>query len=214
METPDLKALRAELLQEQIRSERLKADKSALEYAEMWDKERDRLVRPGRRRHLNIDGPIGGLSVIAWLDALNHWGSRDPGEPITITINSPGGDVMDGFALYDTILRLRRKGSYVTTHGQGMVASMAAVLMQAGDERILDRNAFFMIHEISALTGGRLSDIEEQAAFMKRLQGKALDALAERSTLSKAAIARRWRKKDDWLAAEEALKLGFVDGVE
>jgi ATP-dependent protease ClpP protease subunit len=99
-------------------------------------------------------------------------------------------------------------------HGTGMIASMAAILMQAGDERVLDENAWFMIHEISSRLGGKSSDMEDELKFVKRLQDRALAILSERSTLSKTQIARRWKKTDDWMSAEEALQLGFVDRVE
>lgn len=182
----------------------------------MRDKEADRLAKPGSRtyRQLNIFAPIFGGNVDTWIDTLEHWERRDPGEPIVIRINSPGGDVLDGFALLDTILRLRRNGHHVTTHGLGMIASMATVLMQAGDERVLDKNAWFMIHEVSAGVRGKSSEMEDELKFVKKLQDRLLDILAERSTLTKAQIKRRWTKKDDWMSADEALKLGFVDRVE
>jgi ATP-dependent protease ClpP protease subunit len=60
---------------------------------------------------------------------------QDSARPITITINSPGGSVMDGLALYDKILRLRRKGTPIETRATGLVASMATILLQAGDVR-------------------------------------------------------------------------------
>jgi ATP-dependent Clp endopeptidase proteolytic subunit ClpP len=149
-----------------------------------------------------------------WIAQLEHWERRDPGEPITIRINSPGGAVIDGFALFDTILRLRRKGHFITTHGIGMIASMATVLMQAGDERVLDKNSWFMVHEIGSRVGGKTSDMEDELKFIKRLQERILDIYVERTILNKAQISRRWKKTDDWMDSNEALKLGFVDRVE
>jgi ATP-dependent Clp endopeptidase proteolytic subunit ClpP len=208
--------LEIDLLTHQVRAEAAKASAHEIEVAEMRDKEADRLAKPGSRtyRQLNIFEPIYGSNVDAWIDALEHWERRDPGEPITIRINSPGGSVLDGFALFDTILRLRRNGHRVTTHGIGMIASMATIIMQAGDERVLDQNAWFMIHEISAHTSGKASQMEDELKFVKRLQERALDIYAARTTLNKAQIKRRWTKTDDWMSADEALKLGFVDRVE
>jgi len=187
-----------------------------IDLRESRDKEADRLARPGARdyRQLNINGPIYGAQVDEWIARLEHWERRDPGQPITIRINSPGGDVLDGFALFDTILRLRRKGHYVTTHGIGMIASMATVLMQAGDERILDANAWFMVHEISARSGGKTSDMEDELKFIRRLQDRILEIYTKRTKLNKAQISRRWKKTDDWMDAAEALELGFIDRVE
>jgi ATP-dependent Clp endopeptidase proteolytic subunit ClpP len=210
------KELKIEKLRREVEYEDLRLQGAKLELAKAVDLEADRLAKPGSReyRQLNIFEPIYGNSVDTWIAALEHWERRDPGMPITIRINSPGGAVLDGFALLDTILRLRRKGHHVTTHGIGMVASMATILMQAGDERILDKNSWFMIHEVGAGTRGKVSDMEDELKFINKLQDRLLDLLAERSTLNKTQIKRRWKKTDDWMSADEALALGFVDRVE
>jgi ATP-dependent Clp endopeptidase proteolytic subunit ClpP len=210
----DLRELKAQLLAQEIRQASAEADIAEFDRASRFDIERDRQVKPGRIRHLYINDAIQGMMVDTWIDALNHWSLRDPGQPIEITINSPGGSVLDGLAIYDTILRLRRKGHHVTTRGTGLIASMATILMQAGDERILDANSWFMVHEVSAGARGTSSDMEEQVAFVKRLNDRLHGILAERSTLSKKQILNRTKKKDDWLSAEEAVALGFADKVE
>lgn len=219
----DLRALRAEKLTLEIEKlrhettiEAARAEASAFELAASEDREADRLAKVGSRRfrQLDIDAPIYSGNVQAWIAQLEHWERRDPGEGVVIRINSPGGSVIEGFALLDTILRLRRKGHHVETHGMGMIASMATILMQAGDERILDANSWFMIHEVANSASGKTSEIEDELKFQKRLEDRLLDILAERSTLTKAQIRRRWRKTEDWMSAEEAVALGFADRVE
>ncbi|MCZ2109515.1 MAG: Clp protease ClpP [Dehalococcoidia bacterium] len=202
------------LLETKTRKELAEARLAEIELAVMRDKERDRTVQPGKIRHLYVNDSISGRSVDMWIDALQHWERRDPGQPIEITINSPGGSVLDGLALFDVILRLRRKGHPVTTRGTGLIASMATILLQAGDERILDANSWFMIHEVSSGARGTVSEIEEQQAFTKRLNDRLMDILLERSTLTKRQIQARTKKRDEWLSAEEAVKLGFADRVE
>jgi len=210
----DLKGLKAQLLEQEIRLARADADYAEMRRDEKIDLERDRKVKVGRVRHLYINDIVRGNTVDMWLDVLNHWERRDPGEPIDITINSPGGSVLDGLALYDGILRLRRKDHHVTTRGTGLIASMATILMQAGDERILDANSWFMIHEVSAGAGGTSTDLKEQVAFIDRLNNRLVDILAERSTLTKRQILSRVKKKDEWMSAAEAVELGFADKVE
>ena len=180
------------------------------------DVEADRLAKPGSRgyRQLDINAPIIGRNVDEWIAMLEHWERRDPGEPIVIRINSPGGSVLDGFALFDAILRLRRKGHTITTHGTGMIASMATILMQAGDERVLDANSWFMIHEVSAGAMGKASEMEDSLKLIKRLEDRLVTILAERSVLTKRQIIARTKRKDDWMTAEEAVALGFADRVE
>jgi ATP-dependent Clp endopeptidase proteolytic subunit ClpP len=212
----ELMNLRAEKLREEIRFEAIKNELGALELAAAQDKEADRLAKPGARGNLqlNIDGPIYGGNVESWIDILEHWERRDPGSEILLRINSPGGSIFDGFSLYDTIMRLRRKGHRVTAHGTGMVASMATVIMQAGEERVLDENASFMIHEASAQIGGKTSERRDLEKLITKLENRLVTILAERSTLTAAQVKRRIAKTDDWMDAAEALKLGFVDRVE
>lgn len=218
MTNAQLNELKARLIEQQIRRESAEADIAEFDRDERFDKERDRQVKTGRIRLLNIHTPIAGQATAAYLDALEHWERRDPGEPITITINSPGGSITDGLAIYDTIQRLRRKGHHVVTHGQGIVASMAGVLLQAGDERVMDARAKLMIHEGSTTFGKdttmTVGEAEDYRAFGEMLRNDILEILSERSTLSKRQLANRWKRKDWWLRADEALALGFVDRVE
>jgi ATP-dependent Clp protease protease subunit len=178
------------------------------------DHERDRKAKPGFTRRFMFDDIIDGNSAAQFIDTLEHWEHRDPGEPIVVTFNTPGGSVSDGFAIYDTILRLRRKGHHVTTRALGAVYSMGGVLFQAGEERVMDANAYMMIHEVSLRTGGKSSDMEDDLKYVKRLEDRLLSILAERSTLTKEQIKRRWKKTDWFIDAEQAVELGFADRVE
>lgn len=210
--------LREELLVEQIRHERAEAAKAEIELAIARDQERDRAVKGGMIRNLNIFDVIASPMSDKWIDALEHWGKRDPGKPITVNINSPGGSVTDGLALYDALQRLRRGGHSVTTRGSGLVASMAGVLLQAGDERILDKRAKLLIHEGSTtLKGGTTLTVGEQEdmqMFSQMLRDDILDILSERSNLSKRQIQNKWKRRDWILDSAEALKYGFCDKVE
>jgi ATP-dependent protease ClpP protease subunit len=121
---------------------------------------------------------------------------------------------MDGLALYDTIQRIRRQGVPVVTRASGLVASMATILLQAGDERIADKNVQILVHELSSSTGGKISGIKDEAAMMDRLNKRLLGILSERSSLTAKQIENRANRKEWWIDADEALKLGFVDRVE
>ena len=192
------------------------------------DRERDRLdqiiehdaimhrrdaAHSSEARILTFYGEVGHTSVARALDELGIWARRDPGQPIKLIFNSPGGSVLDGLALYDYLRELQAGGTEITTVGMGMAASMGGVLLQAGQRRILSRNAYMLIHEVSSLGYGKISEMEDEVIFAKRLQERLLDILAERSTLTKATIRNRWRRKDWWLDAGQALAAGFVDEV-
>ncbi len=181
--------------------------------------EHDELVNRRDKAHaseariLTFYGEVGPQSVARALDELGIWARRDPGEPIKLIFNSPGGSVLDGLALFDYLRELQTQGHQITTVGMGMAASMGGVLLQAGTTRILGRNAYMLIHEVSSIGYGRISEMEDEVVFAKRLQERLLDILAERSTMTKAAIRNRWKRKDWWLDASQALDAGFVDEV-
>lgn len=161
----------------------------------------------------NFFGPIDRAKAADCLETMAFWARRDPGCEITIVWNSPGGSVIDGLALYDELLALREDGHFITTVARGMAASMGAVLLQAGNRRIIGKNAHMLIHEISYGAMGSFGEVQDEVAFAKQLQDKLLDILAERSTLSKQRIKNRWERRDWWLGADEVLKNGFADEI-
>jgi ATP-dependent Clp endopeptidase proteolytic subunit ClpP len=142
---------------------------------------------------------------------LTSWSSKAPAAPLTIIFNSPGGAVHDGLALFDFLRHLRGSGHHLTTIALGRAASMGAVLLQAGDRRVIGSNAFIMLHEVSNGASGKVSEIEESVELSKRLQKRLLTILTDRSSLTVQQIQRKWSRRDWWLDAEEAVALGFAD---
>jgi ATP-dependent Clp protease protease subunit len=211
---PEARPLYLEKLASEVREQAALTAMREIELLRARDQEEDRVVKPGYIRHLNINDVILSPNTDAWIDMVEHWNRREPGADMSISINSPGGSVTDGFALYDTIARAQRNGAKITVRGSGMVASMAAIMLQVGDERVLDANATFMIHEISSGAQGKLSDLADAQVYLTMMNNRALAILASKSKLSKVQIARRWKRKDDYMSAEEAVKLGFADRVE
>lgn len=212
--TNELHPLQERLLEAQIRKELAQAELAELELAAKQDGERDRLVKTGRIRYLYVNGVIGGQGQDAWMDALRHWGERDPGLPVTIDINTPGGSVIDGLAMYDLIQRLRKQGAHVTTRVLGAGFSMGAVLLQAGTERIVTPRSKLLIHEGSNELKGSRAEIQDTQVIWDTLLDDILDIFAERSKLSRRQIVNRWKRKDWYITAEEAVKLGFADRIE
>jgi len=208
--------LELELIEAQTRRQIAEAKKAEIELAVAQDQERDRLVKVGRVRHLLVNDVIAGVNVDKWIDALQHWERRDPGQPVTIDINSPGGAITDGLAMYDQLQRMRRNGHHITTRAVGTAFSMGAVLLQAGTVRVADARAKILVHEGSASFQGSMTVAEQDdaRAFRELLLADILEILSERSTLSKRQITSRWKRKDWYLTAEQALKAGFVDVVE
>ncbi len=158
-------------------------------------------------------GPVNAVTISACMSELGIWSRESPGAPLVLILNSPGGYVDDGIALYDYLLHLRSIGHKLTTITLGRAASMGGILLQAGDVRVMGPNSFLLIHEVAAGTSGKLSEMTESIAFWKRQEDKLVKILAQRSTMSTTQIKRRWRKTDWWLDAEEAIALGFADSI-
>lgn len=147
------------------------------------------------------------LSIISQINYLNENGSGD----ITLFINSPGGSVADGLAIYDAILRSKCDVSTVCT---GMAASMGAFLLAAGTKgkRFVTPMSEVMIHQPLSGMQGQASDLEIAANHVIRIKKKLNLVLAEKTGRSYDEIARD-TDRDNWLSAEEAISYGIADGM-
>jgi ATP-dependent Clp endopeptidase proteolytic subunit ClpP len=160
-----------------------------------------------------FDSAVGDASVTTCIHKLAEWSRNDPGCDIEIIFNSPGGSVVAGMALYDYINQIRRKGHKVTTNTLGMAASMAGILLQAGDVRKMGAEAWLLIHEGSFGATGSVGQVEDTVEWVKKIQQRILAIFAAKSTLSAKQIQSRWSRRDWWLSSDEALKLGFIDEI-
>ena len=158
-------------------------------------------------------GEVSNSSVGDCISHIEHWHRIDPDASYELVLNSPGGNVFAGLALYDDIMSLRDQGHSFKIITRGMAASMGAIILQAADERVIGKNSHVLIHEISTGAIGKLSEIEDEAKFAEQLSARLLDILAERSTLTQTQIKRKWKRKDWWLGAQEAVDLGFADRI-
>lgn len=137
--------------------------------------------------------------------------SQDPEKEISLYINSPGGSVTAGLAIYDT---MRYITSPVTTVCMGQAASMGAFLLAAGEKgmRFALPNSRIMIHQPSAGYHGQATDIEIHAREVLRLKERLNQMLAENTGQSYDDIVAA-TERDNFLSSEEALKLGIIDRV-
>lgn len=198
----------AEYISAQTEHERILTDLARLDY-ERASKER---MRNDNNRVLDFTREVSRSYVEETIQTLHSW-RRTSSDPIVIRLSSPGGSVIDGLALYDTIKSLSAEGIKITTVALGWAASMAAVLLQAGNERVVGNNAYILIHEVSSAAIGKLSEIEDEAKFTKKLNDRLFDILAERATVKRSTIAKHAKRRDWWLSAEECLRFGFADRI-
>ena len=137
--------------------------------------------------------------------------AQDPDKEIQFYINSPGGSVTDGMAIYDTMQYIKCD---VSTICIGMAASMGAFLLSSGTKgkRLALPNAEIMIHQPSGGTKGQASDIKVQAEWMLRTREKLNKILAQNTGKPIEQIAID-TERDNFMPAEEAAAYGLIDKV-
>jgi ATP-dependent Clp endopeptidase proteolytic subunit ClpP len=167
--------------------------------------ERSHLADDYYMRVYRFTTDVSAASAAKCMGTLALWSRLTPECDIEIVFNSPGGSVVDGMALFDFIQDIRDKGHIVTTSCLGMAASMAGILLQAGDKRTMGRQSWLMIHEASFGAAGKIGEVEDTYEWVKRVQDRILDIFAERSNLDRAELAQNWLRKDWWLSSDEAL---------
>lgn len=147
-------------------------------------------------------------SIVAQLLALE---AEDGDAPITMYINSPGGSITDGMAIYDIMNRI---SCPIITIGVGMAASMGAVLLSSGTKgmRYCTPNATVMIHQPLGGVQGQATEIEIVAQRILKLRKKLYSLLAQNAGVDFEVMARAC-ERDNYLEAEESLELGLVDEI-
>ena len=142
---------------------------------------------------------------------LLHLAYENPDEDIKLYINSPGGSVYDGLAIYDTMNFIKPD---VQTIGIGLQASMGAFLLSAGakGKRAVLPNARVMIHQPSSGTRGKITDQEidlREGLLLKEILAKILS----KNTGQDFEKLKNDMERDYWMSAEEAVKYGLVDKI-
>ena len=153
---------------------------------------------------INDDTASLVISELLYLDSINH-------NDISIYINSPGGSVTAGLAIYDTMKIIK---SDVETIGVGMSASMGAFLLSSGTKgkRCILENAEVMIHEILGGAQGQATEIKIHADHLVRTREKLNKFLSER-TGKPLDVIEKDTERDNYMTAEEALEYGLIDEI-
>ena len=135
--------------------------------------------------------------------------SEDPDKDINLYINSPGGSVTAGMAIYDTMQYVKCD---VSTMCMGMAASMGAFLLSGGTKGKRLPNAEIMIHQPSGGAQGQATEIEIAAEHILRTKKKLNTILSENTGQPYETIVKD-TERDNWLTAQEALEYGLIDKV-
>ena len=129
--------------------------------------------------------------------------------PINLRINSLGGDVFDGMAMYNVI---KRREAKTTVYIEGIAASIATIISLGADEVVMAENSLFMIHNAWGGTMGEAKDMRKTADTLEKITGELTDIYRKKTGLSYDALAEMM-DEETWLNANEALEMGFIDTI-
>jgi ATP-dependent Clp protease protease subunit len=145
------------------------------------------------------------IDRLLYLDLISN-------DEIQLIINSPGGYVTSGFAIYDTLKSLK---SPVSTVCSGLAASMASILLSAGEKgrRFIEPHAQVMIHQPSGGARGQASNIEIQAREIIKTRTLSAEILATNCSQTVDKVLKDF-DRDYWMNAQESIEYGIVDGLK
>jgi len=161
---------------------------------------------------LSIRGFIGssffeeGVTDTSVANALKEIGTVDT---LEVLINSGGGSVFDAFSIFT---QLRKFNAKIITQVEGLAASAAAFIHQAGDEREMAENSLFMIHESSGFASGKKGMMEKMKLLLTKID-KVLETTFKKTSNQNLTEIRQLMDDETFLTAEESLEKGFIDRI-
>ena len=162
-------------------------------------------------RIVMLNEEVNSASASVVVAQLLYLESKDPTKDISLYINSPGGSVTDGFAIFDTMNYIKCD---VSTICMGMAASMGAFLLAAGakGKRLALPNSDIMIHQPSGGAQGQATEIEINAQHILKIRERMNRLMAANTGQSYETICAD-TERDNWKTAQEALEYGLIDKV-
>lgn len=149
-------------------------------------------------------GEVSAVNLSKQLDALG-----DVNE-INVYINSYGGEVAEGLAIYNALKRHKAK---VTTFCDGFACSIASVIFMAGDERVMSESSLLMIHNAWTWASGNAEELRKQADDLEKITQASVEAYKAHSSLTEKEI-KKLMDNETWILPEEALSYGFATKID
>jgi ATP-dependent Clp protease protease subunit len=168
-----------------------------------------------RLRDIYLIGDIEKDTARSVIERLREF-ANDSTKPITIYINSAGGNVTDGLAIHDAVREIVSRSIEVTIIVQGMAYSMGSVVLQAAStgRRFSYPHSWIMIHEPAKWAGWQSTSAAAQHLDrLKQMQAQIYEILANRSGKPLQKIIRDTKRTDFYLDAKKALEYGLIDGI-
>ena len=162
-------------------------------------------------RIIMLTGEVNDAMASVVVAQLLYLEGQDPEKDISVYINSPGGSVTSGLAIYDTMQYIRCD---VSTICMGMAASMGAFLLSAGTKgkRFALPNSDIMIHQPSGGAQGQATDINIHAQHILAIQ-KRLNEILAKNTGQPLEVIQRDTERDNFMSAQQAMEYGLIDKV-
>ena len=160
------------------------------------------------RRRIMLDEDVDEYSIGWVIRAIRKMIDADKTQPIDVYINSCGGSIYDGLALYDVLEACEY--TTIRTHALGKIMSMALVVLMAGDERYSSPRATFMAHSASSEYYGKVYEAKIDTKELERLNNINLEILAERSKKTLAWWKKEIEFKDQYYDKTKAMSLGII----
>lgn len=171
------------------------------------------MVQTGNTATISIYGDITAYPFYdndVTADSLSKQLDRLTGvSEINVYINSYGGEVAEGLAIYNA---LKRHAAKVNTYCDGFACSIASVIFMAGDERIMNEASLLMIHNAWTLAQGNAAELRKQADDLDKMTQASITAYLNHSNLSEKEI-KKLMDAESWLLPEEAMEYGFATAI-
>jgi len=148
----------------------------------------------------------GGISAKRFKDELTALGNVTT---LTVRINSPGGDVFDGTAIYNTLVQHK---AVIHVRIDGLAASIASLIAMAGNTIEIAENGMLMVHQASAVVIGNKSDMRKMADILDKVDDNIVSTYVGR-TEQEEGVVRGWMNEETWFTGQEAVDAGFATSV-
>jgi len=152
---------------------------------------------------------IWGVTAKAFINDLKKLGDV---KNITLSVNSPGGSVFDGLAIYNALKNVRDGGATITAKVMGIAASAASFIVMAANTIEMPENSMMMVHYASGLAWGNAEDMRETADILDKIDSSIVGIYTARTGKDEKDV-RDMLKAETWLTATEAKEAGFADTV-
>lgn len=147
-------------------------------------------------------------SAVSFRNALKDLGEVDT---LNVHINSPGGSVYDGVAIFNM---LRQHKASVTVHIDGLAASIASVIAMSGDKVVMPSNSMMMIHNAMSVSIGNANDMRKMADDLEKINESVINSYIAKNPELDREYLKVLMDDETWLTASEAYELGLVDVID